>query len=662
MQKGKKEKSISSKKKVPLQRFRSNAAPKNTTLAAIAVVILILGTLSIYSDNIRDPYLAPRFVFVATFLAVAIYWFMIRLKWVLPIYQPFAKVFLGISLVFIVWSIICTSQSLNINESIFFICRGILFFLSFIIILVLLEQQADKSGILHALTLTSAILAIIGITQYYNVAFTFIPGDLNPIGLSGNRNLYSSLLVLLLPFAFYTLAFGNRIWKLVATTAVTASIFALILGQTRAAWLAFILGIIIFQLYFFIIRKNLPQKMVRNWLWGSIAIASMIVLALGIVILTDDNGKLQAQLKSRLQSLYALNDLDDSNEASRNINERLLVWSGTVDMIQDKPLQGVGPGNWRLAFPQYGSITAIEDQKPVMIDKVRVQPHNVYLHVASETGIPGLLLMLALGATILLAAFGNIKNAHNPQVILLNLLMLCGVIAFAIDMIFSFPSERMEHGIVLALITAFIFASTDKPKATAASKLFLLPASAYFFAALPILVFCITLGHAKWRFDYYLMQILQSQVQGNYTNVLDAVNKGKSKLVTLDPVSDPMEFHAARAYAALGQYSKALEEITMAERFHPNSHRIYNTKAVIYINENRFKEAIEPLQKALQYSPAYLPSLRNLAYSYYRTDQYEASLEVMAKIDMSNDTLLQQMKEDLHRRLANEQQPTSDNN
>ncbi|HMO39717.1 MAG TPA: O-antigen ligase family protein [Saprospiraceae bacterium] len=618
-------------------------------VAQYVLIVLLTGTFFLYDGRIRDPYLAPRFVFVATFVGVAIYWLVVRQKQSLDIASPLTRGFLGIGIAFIAWNIICTGQSVNITESIFFIARNFLFFLSFLLMLILLSRHPNPLTITKALTLALIALSYIGVFQFYDFAFTFIPGNPRPTGISGNRNLYASFLTLLLPFAFYTLLFAKPIWKGIAAIAISVGIFSVIIGQTRSAWLAFILGAIFFQIGFWIFQKKLPRRMVSNWRWGSLSLAAIIFLAVTIVIQTDKDGKTQALLQSRLQSLFSLNDLDPANEAGRNINERLIVWKGTVTMIQDAPLMGFGPGNWRLVFPHYGGMSALKDGTPEQIDKVRVQPHNVYLHITSETGIPGLLLMLSLGILLLIAALSNMRRAAQPAPIILNLLMVCSLFIMAVDMVFSFPNERIEHGLCMALIAALVFSGQASSGAQPA-KTFYLSSTVYFSAIFPALLFCITLGSAKWKFDYYQMEVLQALTTGNHSKVLEAANKGKSKLVTLDPISDPMEFHAARSYAALGQYDKALEEITIAERFHPNSHRICNTKAVIYLSENRFREAIAPLEKAVRLSPDYQPALINLAYSYYRTDQYEASLQMLNRIDLSQDTTLQNFKQEVQYR------------
>jgi O-antigen ligase len=41
--------------------------------------------------------------------------------------------------------------------------------------------------------------------------------------------------------------------------------------------------------------------------------------------------------------------------------------------------------------------------------------HNIYLNVAAETGIPGLMFYLILWATIFVATFQTIRRAHGVQ-------------------------------------------------------------------------------------------------------------------------------------------------------------------------------------------------------------------------------------------------------
>jgi O-antigen ligase len=62
-------------------------------------------------------------------------------------------------------------------------------------------------------------------------------------------------------------------------------------------------------------------------------------------------------------------------------------------MIADRPLLGVGPGNYTAAYPTYSQ------------GKDRVHAYNITLHVAAETGVVGLTAMLIMWGRALLVSY-----------------------------------------------------------------------------------------------------------------------------------------------------------------------------------------------------------------------------------------------------------------
>lgn len=83
---------------------------------------------------------------------------------------------------------------------------------------------------------------------------------------------------------------------------------------------------------------------------------------------------------------------------------RQLWWAAAAAMVADRPLAGVGTGRFREEYPAYqgrviasraGGNRAVPAAAPVE------SPHNDYLQVAAELGIPGLLLLLGALGTIL---------------------------------------------------------------------------------------------------------------------------------------------------------------------------------------------------------------------------------------------------------------------
>ncbi len=77
-------------------------------------------------------------------------------------------------------------------------------------------------------------------------------------------------------------------------------------------------------------------------------------------------------------------------ELDKSSQHRLILWKAALDMIQESPIQGKG-------FKGFAKLKAEYTESPVH----ETDPHNYYLYVASQMGVPALLLFIC----ILLFAF-----------------------------------------------------------------------------------------------------------------------------------------------------------------------------------------------------------------------------------------------------------------
>lgn len=74
-------------------------------------------------------------------------------------------------------------------------------------------------------------------------------------------------------------------------------------------------------------------------------------------------------------------------------SSRVYVWSRSIPMLLDYPIIGAGPDMYTIAFPQddyAGKLNTLS------INTVVEKPHNMYIQMAVNTGLPSLLAMLAL--------------------------------------------------------------------------------------------------------------------------------------------------------------------------------------------------------------------------------------------------------------------------
>jgi O-antigen ligase len=75
---------------------------------------------------------------------------------------------------------------------------------------------------------------------------------------------------------------------------------------------------------------------------------------------------------------------------------RIDLWTVGWRMAEDKPLTGVGAGNYKENSPKY----LISEPGPIVRDDFILdrpkETHNIYLQVLAELGVPGLLLFLSV--------------------------------------------------------------------------------------------------------------------------------------------------------------------------------------------------------------------------------------------------------------------------
>lgn len=181
------------------------------------------------------------------------------------------------------------------------------------------------------------------------------------------------------------------------------------LSDSRAGWVAAIVGSL------FIYNQRLQDSLKRR-----IYIIPLLVVAfLAIVIL-----------------LYFYR--------SDSVNARLLIWRVSFDMIADRPLMGVGLGNFSNHYMLYQADYFLHHpaaQLYAVADNV-IYPFNEYIKIAVEIGLPGVIAFVC--ALYALWRSSKKRNDFAPMLTLL-------VFGF-----FSYPSDKLLLASLLPLIAGTI--------------------------------------------------------------------------------------------------------------------------------------------------------------------------------------------------------------
>ncbi len=158
--------------------------------------------------------------------------------------------------------------------------------------------------------------------------------------------------------------------------------------------------------------------------------------------------------------------LGPAAQASKGVSARLrlAVWSDTIDLVRDRPL-GIGAGNFEHAFIPY----ALAGRSRPGEQLVFRSPHNDYLRLLAEEGIPGGLLLLSL--LVLL-----VRELHRSPTIRAwrsdsGALLASSGAFLAVEAFFQFPFEMAVPAMLAAVLLGLAFAAVDaspqpEPRAT----------------------------------------------------------------------------------------------------------------------------------------------------------------------------------------------------
>ena len=198
-------------------------------------------------------------------------------------------------------------------------------------------------------------------------------GTIRIYGPLGNPNLLAGYLLPLLPLATVALirwsGVGSRLFA--AITLVLAST-ATTLTYSRGGWLGMVAALAVLLLL-------LLLRSTRRWPLFWRRLLPLAVLLAGAMLLAVAAVKLEP-IRTRITSLLAGRG-DSSN------NFRINVWLAAIEMIQDRPWLGIGPGNnaFNSIYPLY--------QQPKFN---ALSAYSVPLEILVETGFPGLIASLGL--------------------------------------------------------------------------------------------------------------------------------------------------------------------------------------------------------------------------------------------------------------------------
>lgn len=197
------------------------------------------------------------------------------------------------------------------------------------------------------------------------------------IATFGNPDYLAAYLVAVLPLALAWILQRER-YRTVGLIAWGVVALAMVLTLTRAAWVGAAVGSLVW------VAVLLREQTLGRVLRGVAVAAAVLGVLLGVAVARQASHPGEFTVLRRLGSFTDFRDL--------SFRTRLFFWGAAGRAVARSPVVGVGPGGFPAAARLHRDLEPMETRHP---PRTPENPHNQYLTVAVESGVPGFLLLAA---------------------------------------------------------------------------------------------------------------------------------------------------------------------------------------------------------------------------------------------------------------------------
>ncbi len=602
--------------------FFSEMTNSSNLMFLLFTVSLLVVVPLVYSSRVLDPALHIRLLALAAFLLIFTVFINVVKK-----RDTIGMVFLKNKIIwfwvaYFVITAVSTLWAYNYKESIFDIVKTFST-LTLIVLAVLVFDNVSKwPEKLSIIVLIASIVPIfIGFNQFYQrvmLATTDKAPDGDALiylvkGLMAHKNMYSSSLMLMLPFLGFGIYKFRGFLRFVFAIAGLAIMVIILLLSTRSVWLGIILAflgsvvvLVVSGSYF-----NLGLRL-RRWA----AVVSVLVFAIGITIIYTQEGTSHYSIIERLKSIV--------RPDSSNNPYRLKIWDISLSMAKDKPLTGVGAGNWKIESPRYYQGYGFKK------DQLNwVRPHNDFLWVLSEKGIAGLIIFMGFFAAFFYYIYKIWSSGASVDRKVFALLIFGGIIGYITDSMFSFPLERIDQQVYLGLMAASVITLNNQDAEKKEQKGSYL---AMVIPAIMMLVFTIFYCISEIKMEIMVRKAREYHTSQDWKRLLDLSVRIPTTFRDIDPEVMPVKWYQALALANLDKTAEARDVYLEAVKANPTRINVLNNLGRTYFQLGDYENARKIFEQALAILPDYFESTVNMASTLYQLKDYQKSLEYWERI------------------------------
>jgi O-antigen ligase/tetratricopeptide (TPR) repeat protein len=425
----------------------------------------------------------------------------------------------------------------------------------FFLVLLNLDESEDFLRILKFACITGGMVSVIGIAQFMGLEPSWIPTAGLPSATMGHRNIAAAFLIGVLPFTCLLWQQAKRNTHIVQWGVVMGLQAAfLIATRSRGAWMGLAAASLLVLFLFFrrggkpTLRLPVPAR----------AASFLIVLALCVlssaIPARIEKGSGEAMWEGKRSIGASLTSVVSEG----GDKGRLALWHRTLEMIVDRPIMGVGAGNWRIVFPAYSQGDMLDPRA------IPHRPHNDLLWIWAEMGTPGF-----LGYLYLLWVAGSMiwqlsgRNDQRP----LAFALACSVAAAVVNSLFSFPREFPAAWLPFVLCLGGLGVNSGSGHKRTDRQI-----QTIVFGAAVLTVAGIILTIQQIGFDRHSVNYRVAFAQEKWHDIIREVDLAHA----WGSFDEEAFLMRGRSYAATGRIGRAEADYKKGLAFHPNSVGLWN--------------------------------------------------------------------------------------
>lgn len=420
-------------------------------------------------------------------------------------------------------------------------------------------------------------------------------------GLMSNVNLFAGMLALLAPWCVLGTLLLRGTWRMAAIAAAVGVMSMIGLLQSRGGWVAVSVGGAVAAAATLGWPRGTGLSAAgRRTILGLTALA-VAVLVSGVALWAADT-----PVGRRLHRLVVARP----HQAALGVDGgRAMVWAASCRMIADHPFTGVGAGNFPICLHDYSGTDVLDFSR--LPDDNWPQPHNDYLWVFAEKGLPGILAFLAM-LTLAAAAARRVLVADPPvEEGRFAVCVLAGLAIYATLSCVDFPLERISHQVHLAVLlaAAAVLAHQRRPVSTLIVPLpwkWVLP------VVMAVLGLTAVYAATALRQEKEVLASRAAGRAGDWQGMRDAARRATLSWKTLDPFATPIAFLEGMAEAKLGRLPEATVLLERALAENPGRMEVIVNLGTVYAQSQRLDDAIECFAIAANRYPDRLEPRHNL--------------------------------------------------